>query len=126
MPSKNRWNISKQKGEELIHKHLIDTLYQSNNKMKLKDLLVSLNKQTEHVTLIHRSTLKPLSAYIQSMYGTFTSFLDRHSMYGLLIENKVMYVLLFDDNIKDQQLLTTDIQEIREWLVVHDDEFVIV
>ncbi len=48
----NKWNISKEKGAELIHTNIIEIFAQNNGeKISLKDLIVLMNQKTNKINL---------------------------------------------------------------------------
>jgi 1,2-phenylacetyl-CoA epoxidase catalytic subunit len=45
----NKWNISKEKGEELAHQYIIEILSESRNQtLTLSELIILLNQRTKY------------------------------------------------------------------------------
>ena len=117
----SRWNISKKRGAELIHKHILDIFIKSPlNRMPLTDLISLMNQQTSHIQFIQNKQRKPISSYINSVYGSFTNFLDEFSMYGIIHEDKI-YICLFESNINIKPF-----PKLSDWLLVNEEDYVLV
>ena len=73
----NKWNISKDKGEEYAHKYIIEILNDSkNNTLPLSDLIILLNQRTKHIKFINTNKIKPFSVYLRTVYGNIINFMD--------------------------------------------------
>ena len=117
-----RWNISKKRGAELIHKHILDIFTQSSSeRIALTDLISLMNQQTNHIQFIQNKQRKTISAYINSIYGSFTKFLDDFSMYGIIREDKI-YICLFESNINTE----LPFPRLSDWLLVNEEDYVLV
>jgi len=111
----NKWNISDKQGEEIAHRYIIEILKDSkNNTLLLSDLVILLNQRTKHIKFINRSQKKPLSVYLRCNYGNIINFLDRFLTYGLIRNNTDIQVKLMNHNPRD------------EWILVNEDEFILV
>ena len=65
----NKWNISKDKGAELIHKNIIEIFAQnSGEKISLKDLIVLMNQKTNKINFISNTNKKLLKKSISNIH----------------------------------------------------------
>jgi len=119
----NKWNLSKEKGEELIHKYIIDILRNTNNhKMLISDLIIFLNLQTKHIKLIHNSKKKPISAYIRCIYGSFENFLNSFSIYSVIIDESKPYAIFHT-----KEYSYNIFKEYKDWILIEEeDNFILV
>ena len=112
---KHKWNISQAKGEELVHRYITEILQGSkHNMIPLSDLMILLNQRTKHIKFIHHSKKKPLSVYIRCTYGNIVNFLDKFATYGLLRNNSDIQVKLMNHPL------------LNEWILVDEDDFILV
>ena len=112
----NKWNISKEKGEELAHRYITEILQDSkHNTIPLSDLITLLNQRTKHIKFIHHSKKKPFSVYLRCNYGNVINFLDKFVSYGLIKKNADIQVKLINT-----------VDEYRGWILVDEDEFILV
>ena len=119
----NKWNISKDKGAELIHKNIIEIFAQnSGEKISLKDLIVLMNQKTNKINLECNKQKKPISTYIRSVYGNFTNFLEEYSMYGIMNFNKQIYIVIFENDIDPKY----NYGRISDWELINTDDYVLV
>ena len=125
MVQKNiHWNISKEKGEKLIHENIINILNESNNnKLLLSELTVLLNQRTKKIKLTNHKKNKQLSLYIKNVYGSITEFLDNYSFYGLTFDKSKIYVSLIDTELIKSNLTSSIINEYKEWTLVETEDF---
>ena len=125
MVKKYKWNISKQHCEGILHKYILDILHKYNI-IIVSELMILLNNKTKHLNIQYNSKKKPLSTYINCIYGNFIKFLDDYSMYGIVVDSKDIYVKLIDRNLTYNKLTDKIIKENHEWLLINDEEFIIV
>jgi len=123
MVQKNgKWNISKEKVEEYIHRYIIEILKDSkNNTLGLSELIILLNQRTKHINLSMHKKKKPISVYIKHVYGSFINFLDIYSFYGIIENGADIKVILFDSELNSNTLDPKIINENREWILINDD-----
>mgnify|MGYP001169591230 CR=1 FL=1 len=128
MVQKNsKWNLTKERGEEIAHRYILEILHDSKgNKILLSDLIILLNQRTKHITIKHHSKKKNMSIYIKSIYGSFINFLDSFSMYGVLYLENDIYALLNDKELSFNNLTKDIISENKEWVLVDEEEFFLV
>ena len=124
----NKWNISKERGEEIAHRYIIEILKDSKyNTISLSELIILLNQRTKHIKFINHSKKKPMSVYMKSYYGNIINFLDNYSIYGLIKTNSDIQVKLFDNQVTYNKTINQHIfQEYKEWILVNEDDFIIV
>ena len=124
----NKWNISKEKGEEIAHKYIIEILKDSkNNTIPLSDLVILLNQRTKHIKFINKSKKKPISVYLRCSYGNMINFFDNFSIYGLLKQGANIQVKLLDNQIIYNKSVNQHIfQEYKEWVLIDYEDFIIV
>ena len=123
MVQKNgKWNISKEKVEEYIHRYIIEILKDSkHNTLGLSELIILLNQRTKHINLSMHKKKKPISVYIKHVYGSFINFLDIYSFYGIIENGADIKVILFDSELNSNVLDPKIINENREWILINDD-----
>jgi len=118
----NKWNISKEKGEEYAHRYIIEILKDSkNNTLGLSELIILLNQRTKHINLSMHKKKKPISVYIKHVYGSFINFLDIYSFYGIIENGADIKVILFDSELNSNVLDPKIINEHKEWILINDD-----
>lgn len=123
----NRWNISKEKGEEYAHKYIIEILHDSkNNTLPLSDLIILLNQRTKHIIIKNHQKKKPLSVYLKSVYGSFINFLDNYTLYGICYTNTGINVILFDKELSANNIDKSILKEYREWTLIENDDFILI
>ena len=123
----NRWNISKEKGEEYAHKYIIEILHDSkNNTLPLSDLIILLNQRTKHIIIKNHQKKKPLSVYLKSVYGSFINFLDNYTLYGICYTNTGINVILFDNELSANNIDKSILKEYREWTLIENDDFILI
>ena len=47
------WNISQSRGEETMHKYIIEILKNNKSRLLISDLLFQLNKRSKHYKFLH-------------------------------------------------------------------------
>ena len=118
----NKWNISKEKGEEYAHRYIIEILKDSkNNTLGLSELIILLNQRTKHINLSMHKKKKPISVYLKHVYGSFINFLDIYSFYGIIENGADIKVILFDSELNSNTLDPKIINEHKEWILINDD-----
>ena len=118
----NKWNISKEKGEEYAHRYIIEILKDSkNNTLGLSELIILLNQRTKHINLLMHKKKKPISVYIKHVYGSFINFLDTYSFYGIIETKNDIKVILIDSELNANSLDPKIINEHKEWILINDD-----
>ena len=119
----NRWNISMEKGESIIHRYMIEILQDSkDNMISLSDLLILLNQRTKHIKFINNSKKKPLSVYIRCIYGSTLNFLDNNSFYEVFKDDANIQVKLLD-----KQITKKNFNDYKDWILVdEEDDFILV
>ena len=111
----NKWNISDKRGEEIAHRYIVEILKDSkHNTISLSDLVILLNQRTKHIKFINQSKRKPLSVYLRCNYGNIINFMDKFASYGLLKNNADIQVKLMNQDHSN------------EWILVDEDEFILV
>lgn len=120
----NKWNISKDKGEEYAHKYIIEILNDSkNNTLLLSDLIILLNQRTKHIKFINTNKKKPFSVYIRTVYGNIINFMDNFSFYGVISNGADIKIKLIDSELNHKNLTNDIINEYREWTLVDTEDF---
>lgn len=120
----NKWNISKDKGEEYAHKYIIEILNDSkNNTLLLSDLIILLNQRTKHIKFINTNKKKPFSVYLRTIYGNIINFMDNFSFYGVISNGADIKIKLIDSELNHKNLTNDIINEYREWTLVDTEDF---
>jgi len=123
----NKWNLSKEKGEELAHKYILEILHDSkNHRILMSDLIILLNQRTKHINLKHHSKKKPMSVYLRCVYGSFINFLDNFTMYGIMKDGANIVVILIDNQLTPKSLTQDIVREHKSWILLDDEEFILV
>ena len=111
----NKWNISNKRSEEIAHRYIVEILKDSKHEtISLSDLVILLNQRTKHIKFINHSKRKPLSVYLRCNYGNIINFLDKFVTYGLIRKNADIQVKLMNQN------------DPTDWILVDEDEFILV
>ena len=120
----NKWNISKDKGEEYAHKYIIEILNDSkNNTLLLSDIIILLNQRTKHIKFINTNKKKPFSVYLRTIYGNIINFMDNFSFYGVISNGADIKIKLIDSELNHKNLTNDIINEYREWTLVDTEDF---
>jgi len=118
----NRWNISREKGENIINRYIIEILQDSKeNMIALSDLLILLNQRTKHIKFINNSKKKPVSVYIRCIHGSPINFLENHSFYKLIKQDANIKIQLLDNHITSKNF-----NDYREWILVDEEDFIFI
>ena len=120
----NKWNISKDKGEEYAHKYIIEILNDSkNNTLPLSDLIILLNQRTKHIKFINYNKKKPFSVYLRTVYGNIINFMDNYSFYAVISNGADIKIKLIDSELTHKNLTDDIINEYREWTLIDTEDF---
>jgi hypothetical protein len=123
----NKWNISKEKGDQLIHKYIIEILKdKTNNSLSLSELIIFLNQRTKHIKFINHNKLKPASVYLRCMYGNIINFIDRFSFYGIIKTNTDIIIKLIDSELNSKLIDNSILNEYKEWILVDEEDFILI
>ncbi len=123
---KNKWNISKQKGEEYAHKYIIEILkYSKDNTLPLSELVLLLNQRTNHIKINYHKREKSMSVYLKSVYGSIINFLDNYGFYGIIMNGRDIKIKLLECQLSSKTIRTL-IQEYKEWILLDEEEFILV
>ena len=119
----NKWNISKEKGAEIIHRNIIEIFsLNGGEKISLKDLIVLMNQKTNKIKFVCNKQKKSISTYIRSVYGNFTNFLEEYSMYGIMEFNKEIYIIVFENDVDPKY----NYGRLSDWELINSDDYVLV
>ena len=120
----NKWNLSKEKGEELAHKYILEILHDSkNHRILMSDLIILLNQRTKHIKFINTNKKKPFSVYLRTVYGNIINFMDNFSFYGVISNGADIKIKLIDSELTHKNLTDDIIDEYRGWTLVDTDDF---
>jgi len=124
----NKWNISKDKGEEIAHKYIIEILQDSkHNMISLSELSILLNQRTKHIKFIQYSKKKPMSVYMRCSYGNIINFLDNFTIYGVINNDSDIQIKLLDTEITNKKFIEQNIMnEHKEWILINDEDFIMI
>ncbi len=115
------WNITKEKGFEIIHMNIIEILREQPKKsIPLDQLVTLLNERTKYLKIHSSRKYNTLSKYIKMNYNGIVHFLDDYTMYGIDRNNKQLVVHLFENELEDFNLhnLSLRITKDSEWVFV--------
>ena len=83
------WNITKEKGYELIHTTIVEILREQPKKcIPLNQLVSLINERTKYLKIHSSRKYNTLSKYIKINYKGIIQFLDDYTMYGIDRNNK--------------------------------------
>lgn len=116
------WNISQSRGEEIMHKYIIEILKNNKSRLLISDLLFQLNKRTKHYKFLHNKKRKPLSVFIQCFFGTITKFLDTYIFYKVIKEQSNSYVELLDRDLSANTIPKQLLDQHKDWVIVNEDD----
>lgn len=125
----NKWNMSKKRGEEILHRNIIKIIKNSTDKVSLNDLIILLNQNTKDIKFISNKQRKPISCYIRGTYGNLMAFINLFSMYGVIYHNNISYIVLMNHNVTEKHKHNNNdvlSEGIDSWELVSDDEFIII
>jgi len=124
----NKWNISKEKGEEIAHKYIIEILQDSkHNMISLFELSILLNQRTKHIKFIQYSKKKPMSVYMRCSYGNIINFLDNFTIYGVINNDSDIQIKLLDTEITNKKFIEQNIMnEHKDWILIDDEDFIMI
>ena len=92
-----KWNISNERGIEIIHKTIIELLRsQPSQTMPLQELIHQLNSRTNHIKFHTIQKHNSSSKYIKSKFGGFTHFIETHTLYTLYTSKNIQYIQLLE------------------------------
>jgi hypothetical protein len=122
----NRWNITKEKGEEFAHRYIIEILKeQPKNTLSLSDLIIYLNHRTKHINLVNYKKKKSLSVYLRCVYGNIINFFDEFTFYGIIENGRNTKIILLENQLNVSSLDPKLLNEHKEWILI-DDDFIFV
>jgi len=124
----NKWNISKEKGEEIAHRYIIEILQDSkHNMISLSELSILLNQRTKHIKFIQYSKKKPMSVYMRCSYGNIINFLDNFTIYGVINNDSDIQIKLLDTEITTKKFIEQNIMnEHKDWILIDDEDFIMI
>ena len=124
----NKWNISKEKGEEIAHRYIIEILQDSkHNMISLSELSILLNQRTKHIKFIQYSKKKPMSVYMRCSYGNIINFLDNFTIYGVISKDSDIQIKLLDTEITNKKFIEQNIMnEHKDWILIDDEDFIMI
>jgi len=129
MTQKNtKWNISKERGEEIAHRYIIEILQDSkHNIISLSELSILLNQRTKHIKFINHSKKKPMTVYMRCTYGNIINFLDNFTIYGIIHKGSVIQVKLFDNELTNNKFINQSIINVyKDWILIDEEDFIMI
>ena len=114
----NKWNISKEKGVEIVNRYSIEILNESKcNTSLLSNLIILLNQKTRHIKFINNSKKKPISVYLRCIYGSYINFFKSQSLYDTINHEDDIQITLITKPIKS---IKND--KHNEWILIEDED----
>jgi len=118
MVQKFQWNILENEMLDIIHKNIVIILKESpNKKIPLNNLIINLNKKTNHLKIHNNKKYNSSSKYIKYQYNGITKFLDDYNIYGISNHRNTVYVHLIDLNnpeINIHKRITSE----NDWILI--------
>ena len=105
-----KWNISKEKGTNLIFNTIKTILEEKNkNSIDLDELIFLVNNRTKHITFTNNNKKKNISNFIKNVFGGMINFIDNYEDFMINKDKGVIIVHL--NNL-----------ELNDWIFVDEDE----
>ena len=78
--AKHRWNISKERGHQLIYNSIINILSkQPNHSLEIKKLRENISKNLQNVKITYNNQPKDIFNYVKHSLGGLIHIIDSHS-----------------------------------------------
>lgn len=107
-----KWNISKEKGEEILKDTLKNILKDSREyTTEYNELTFALNHRTKDLIIKNNNKNKSITNFTQNVLGGLTYYIENNKDFLIFKENELVYVRLIYDPDKDYS----------EWILVDDD-----
>lgn len=101
-----KWNISKEKGQNLIFKNIEIILKEKHEEiMEIDELLTILNMRTRHIDILNNNKKKNIINYIKVVFGGIVNFIDHYEEFLYFKKEKKEFVKL-------------NKLELSEWIIV--------
>jgi hypothetical protein len=66
-----------------------------------------------------------MSVYLKSVYGSIINFLDNYGFYGIIMNGRDIKIKLLECQLSSNTIRTY-IQEYKEWILLDEEEFILV
>jgi len=107
-----KWNISKEKGEEIVISTIKDILSGSKDlTVEYDELLFALNHRTKGIIIKNNNKVKSISNFIKNVFGGLTYYIECNPDFILSRDNGKVYIRLLHDIAG----------EYSDWILVNDD-----
>ena len=101
-----KWNISKEKGQNLIFKNIELILKEKREEiMEIDELLTILNMRTRNIDILNNNKKKNIINYIKVVFGGIVNFIDSYEDFLYFKKEKKEFVKL-------------NKLELSEWIIV--------
>jgi hypothetical protein len=101
-----KWNISKEKGQNLIFKNIELILKEKREEiMEIDELLTILNMRTRNIDILNNNKKKNIINYIKIVFGGIVNFIDSYEDFLYFKKEKKEFVKL-------------NKLELSEWIIV--------
>lgn len=101
-----KWNISKEKGQNLIFKNIELILKEKREEiMEIDELLTILNMRTRSIDILNNNKKKNIINYIKVVFGGIINFIDSYEEFLYFKKGKKEFVKL-------------NKLELSEWIIV--------
>ena len=105
-----KWNISKEKGINLIFNTIKTILEEKNEKsIELDELIFLVNNRTKHINFTNNNKKKNINNFIKIVFGSIINFIDTYDDFMISKNNNSTFIHL--NNL-----------EINDWIFVEEDE----
>ena len=74
-----KWNISKERGSNIIYNTIDNILLEkTNHSIDYDELIFLLNNRTKHIQFINNNKRKNIHNYIKNIFGSLIQFIDQY------------------------------------------------
>ena len=104
-----KWNISKEKGREIIL-HQIESILKEKDNMtiEMNELIYILNNRTKNILLTNNNKTKNFHNFIKNVFGGFIHFIDQYDLFMIQILNGSTYIRYNNLDLEDWILVTNN------------------
>ena len=114
-----KWNISNERGSEIIHTNIIDILRSNHGQtLLLQELITHLNIQTKDIIFHKIRKYNSCSKYIKGIFGGIIQFLDKHNLYKITTNEKQQIWIILLDGKEDYEYIEQKTLLGMDWVFV--------
>ena len=112
------WNVSDERGLEIIHTLLIEILSeQPKNYLPIQDLVFQLNLRGRHLSIHKLKKHNSMIKYIKNKFGGLTQLIQDYMFYEIVTKQNQIYIYYHEDLYSDD-LCTRRLTKEQDWIFV--------